>query len=65
MGALTGEQVDAEAIDMSMDRWCCFRPALPELVGEELHTHALVWRGALLRNWSIWAWRLIWARTRI
>ncbi|MDG4810589.1 hypothetical protein O7634_27865 [Micromonospora sp. WMMD1120] len=62
VGALTGEQVDAESIDMSMDRWCCFRPGLLELVGEDLHPHALVWRGALLRNWSVWAWRLIWAR---
>ncbi|MBM7489130.1 hypothetical protein JOD64_000352 [Micromonospora luteifusca] len=62
VGALTGEQVEVESIDMSMDRWCCFRPGLLELVGEDLHPHALVWRGALLRNWSVWAWRLIWAR---
>lgn len=59
--ALTGEQV-AGSIDMSMDRWCCFRPGLRESVGAELHSHALVWRGALLRNWSVYAWRLIWAR---
>ncbi|MFG2054184.1 hypothetical protein ACGFI9_09135 [Micromonospora sp. NPDC048930] len=61
VGALAGEQVGG-SIDMSMDRWCCFRPGLRESVGADLHTHALVWRGALLRNWSVWAWRLIWAR---
>ncbi|MFF3868197.1 hypothetical protein [Micromonospora sp. NPDC001898] len=62
LGALTGDQVDGESVDMSMDRWCCFRPGLSELMSDDLHTHALVWRGALLRNWSVWAWRLIWAR---
>ncbi|PMR62609.1 hypothetical protein C1A38_02310 [Verrucosispora sp. ts21] len=60
--ALAGEHVDGESIDMAMDRWCCFRPGLRELVGDDLYAHALVWRGALLRNWSVWAWRLIWAR---
>jgi hypothetical protein len=62
VGALAGGHVDGESIDMSMDRWCCFRPGLREVVGEDLYRHALVWRGALLRNWSVWAWRLIWAR---
>ncbi|MFI7307517.1 hypothetical protein ACIBM8_30350 [Micromonospora aurantiaca] len=62
VGALTGEQIDGESIDMSMDRWLCFRPDLRDHVSEELYAHALVWRGALLRNWSVWAWRLIWAR---
>ncbi|MEU8186709.1 hypothetical protein [Micromonospora carbonacea] len=60
--ALTEEHVDGESVDMAMDRWCCFRRGLPDLVGEDVHAHALVWRGALLRNWSVWAWRLIWAR---
>ncbi|WBB81278.1 hypothetical protein O7606_07860 [Micromonospora sp. WMMD882] len=62
VGALTGDQVDGESVDMSMDRWCCFRRGLSDLMSEDLHNQALVWRGALLRNWSVWAWRLIWAR---
>lgn len=45
-----------------MDRWCCFTSDLRDRLGDEtLHHHALIWRGALLRNWSVWAWRLIWA----
>jgi hypothetical protein len=59
--ALRGSLVD-ESADMRMDRWCCFTPGLRDLLGnEDLYAHALMWRGALLRNWSVWAWRLIWA----
>jgi hypothetical protein len=61
VGALNGCKVDASR-DIDMDRWCCFTPGLRELLGsDDLHDHALKWRGALLRNWSVWAWRLIWA----
>ncbi|WP_200210391.1 hypothetical protein [Micromonospora coerulea] len=61
VGALDGGEVSG-SLDMAMDRWCCFTPGLPDLLGsDELQHHALTWRGALLRNWSVWAWRLIWA----
>ncbi|MEU4779383.1 hypothetical protein [Micromonospora sp. NPDC023633] len=61
VGALNGREVDV-SLDMAMDEWCCFTTGLRDLLGsDELHDHARTWRGALLRNWSVWAWRLIWA----
>ncbi|MDT0532329.1 hypothetical protein RM555_25335 [Micromonospora sp. DSM 115977] len=61
VGALNGREVGI-SLDMAMDGWCCFHPKLRDLLGsDELHDHARTWRGALLRNWSVWAWRLIWA----
>ncbi|SCF19398.1 hypothetical protein GA0074696_3332 [Micromonospora purpureochromogenes] len=61
VGALAGQQA-GPSIDTFMDRWCCFRPGMRDLLDDELYTHALLWRGGLLRNWFVWAWRLIWAR---
>ncbi|MEV5767040.1 hypothetical protein AB0L34_21095 [Micromonospora sp. NPDC052213] len=61
VGALEGRAV-GQSLDMAMDDWCCFKAGLRDLLGsDELYDHARTWRGALLRNWSVWAWRLIWA----
>jgi hypothetical protein len=60
--ALAGRAVD-ELPDLCMDGLCCFTPGLRDVLADQgLYEHALAWRGALLRNWSVWAWRLIWAK---
>lgn len=61
--ALIGTDV-ADPLDTAMERLCCFDPRLTDRLGgdEGLIHHALAWRGALLRNWSVWSWRYLWAR---
>ncbi|MEU4422957.1 hypothetical protein AB0F81_20215 [Actinoplanes sp. NPDC024001] len=60
--AVRGCPVDSN-IDLLMDRLCCYTPDLVQFLGSsDLEEHALRWRGALLRNWSVWAWRMLWAR---
>ncbi|MEV4274907.1 hypothetical protein [Actinoplanes xinjiangensis] len=58
--AVHGQPVD-DNIDLMMDRLCCFTSDLPQILGGADLDHAMRWRGALLRNWSVWAWRLLWA----
>lgn len=54
---------DAQSIDDAMDLLCCFTSDLRQVChGDDLYRHALTWRGVLLRNWSVWAWRMFWAR---
>ncbi len=61
IAALTGQETGGNA-DLLMDRLCCFTPDLTAVLpAADLHNHALRWRGALLRNWSVWAWRMLWA----
>lgn len=61
VAALTGQDVDGN-VELLMDRLCCFTPDLAAALPDtDLRLHALRWRGALLRNWSVWAWRMLWA----
>ncbi|AVT30217.1 hypothetical protein C6361_12740 [Plantactinospora sp. BC1] len=62
VAALAGQQVD-DNVDLLMDRLCCYTADLAGVLASTDHeAHALRWRGALLRNWSVWAWRMIWAK---
>ncbi|MET3424785.1 hypothetical protein BJ973_003997 [Actinoplanes tereljensis] len=59
--AVDGQPFDSN-IDMLLDGLCCYTPDLDGVLGgDDLTEHALRWRGALLRNWSVWAWRMLWA----
>lgn len=59
--ALDGQPI-SDNVDVLMDRLCCFTPDLAAVIPDpDLAQHALRWRGVLLRNWSVWAWRLLWA----
>ncbi|MGA5303900.1 hypothetical protein ACPCHT_28525 [Nucisporomicrobium flavum] len=59
--ALVGQPVGSN-VDLLMDSLCCYTADLAGLLGSKrLEAHALRWRGALLRNWSVWAWRRLWA----
>ncbi|GAA3212393.1 hypothetical protein ACFO1B_41460 [Dactylosporangium siamense] len=61
VAALAGQRTDDE-VSLLMDRLCCFTPDLSAVLPDAgLRLHALRWRGALLRNWSVWAWRMLWA----
>jgi hypothetical protein len=60
--ALIGHPTDTN-VDLLMDQLCCYTADLgPVLPNDDVRQHALRWRGALLRNWSVWAWRMLWAR---
>lgn len=61
VAALDGQPV-GDNVDLLMDRLCCFTQDLAAVLPDSaLRRYALRWRGALLRNWLVWAWRMLWA----
>jgi len=57
--AMEGQPVDVSP-DQAMETVCCFSVLDSVVAQEEQRTWALYWRGALLRNASVTAWRWLW-----
>lgn len=58
--AMEGQPVDVSP-DQAMESLCCFAVLDPAVIPEEQRIWALYWRGALLRNASVTAWRWLWS----